>query len=229
MRCDEQVGESSEARKIRTYTLSVRPKSNFGRFDRILYGENGYSKYRSSEGGVYQSEKAFIITLLTATYTIERPCYYGGITEQPFHGGVKFLILDTDPSAVYEATADIMCRIQALRQQKGKSMKIETRSGMELLNLVGRRVLLKNTSVGIGDQVFEARVLEASPRGLIKLDMGIVQQWRDPEDFWLVEVLLLNFGDARDKKRILTDMLDQEIDARIRELAPHGCEKGHID
>ncbi len=73
---------------------------------------------------------------------------------------------------------------------------IETRDGKELLKLVGRRVLLKNR-VYSGDEIWEASVIEVSPRGLVKLNMGLVTQWKDPEDYWLVEVLPHNENSGR--------------------------------
>lgn len=68
------------------------------------------------------------------------------------------------------------------------SSKIETRDGRELLALVGKRVLLKNTAT-YDSGIFEVRVVETSPRGLVNLDYGFNSSWADPSDFWLVEVL----------------------------------------
>ena len=68
-------------------------------------------------------------------------------------------------------------------------MKTQTSDGKELLQLVGRRVLLKNGGSS-DDTIIEAKVLEASPRGLVKLQfIGGFIKWEDPACYWLIETL----------------------------------------
>ncbi len=156
--------------------------------------------------GVFASERAFIEYLLAH----KSPCSYSGTEDDPLPRNV--ILPNVTPTEQNINT--VMDCIGTQRMKFGvKRMKIETRDGKELLKLIGRRVLLKNR-VYFGNEIFEVKILEASPRGLVKLDFAASgnKLWGDPEEYWLVEVL------PPDKEFTLNamkaDLLERELNDR---------------